>query len=471
MKKVKIITATLLIILITMVAFYGIYVQVQNRMENKVKDYSYAMDIDGTRVVRLKVDTSTKDVIKDKDGNIIESATDEEIEQNGYTKEQIPVNGEDILNVDNYKTTKKLIEKRLKELNVQNYIVKVDEGAGDIVIELTENDDTDSIVSDINTVGKFEIIDADTEEVLMDNSDIKLSNVLYNTTTTGTAVYLNIEFTKDGAKKLENISSTYIETTETTTTDENTEISENDAESEDASEDNTTTTEKKITMKIDDEEIMSTSFDETIKTGKMQLSVGQASTDKDIVNDYVEKAKTIATILDTGKLPINYTIDENKYVKSDITIDNLKVLEIATAVVVVVALIILIIKYKTNGFLGAISYVGLASILLLVIRYANVILSIEGIFGILLILVLNYIFTFKLLSNIKKNKEVKKTTNQTLGKFFIKIIPVCILTIAFCFIKWIPISSFGMVMFWGLALIAIYNILITKNLLVISEKK
>ena len=471
MKKVKIITATLLIILITMVAFYGIYVQVQNRMENKVKDYSYAMDIDGTRVVRLKVDTSTKDVIKDKDGNIIESATDEEIEQNGYTKEQIPVNGEDILNVDNYKTTKKLIEKRLKELNVQNYIVKVDEGAGDIVIELTENEDTDSIVSDINTVGKFEIIDADTEEVLMDNSDIKLSNVLYNTTTTGTAVYLNIEFTKDGAKKLENISSTYIETTETTTTDENTEISENDAESEDASEDNTTTTEKKITMKIDDEEIMSTSFDETIKTGKMQLSVGQASTDKDIVNDYVEKAKTIATILDTGKLPINYTIEENKYVKSDITIDNLKVLEIATAVVVVVALIILIIKYKTNGFLGAISYVGLASILLLVIRYANVILSIEGIFGILLILVLNYIFTFKLLSNIKKNKEVKKTTNQTLGKFFIKIISVCILTIAFCFIKWIPISSFGMVMFWGLALIAIYNILITKNLLVISEKK
>lgn len=471
MKKVKIITATLLIILITMVAFFGIYVQVQNRMENKVKDYSYAMDIDGTRVVRLKVDTSTNDVIKDKDGNIIESATDEEIEQNGYTKEQVPVNGEDILNADNYKTTKKLIEKRLKELNVQNYIVKVDEGTGDIVIELTENDDTDSIVSDINTVGKFEIIDADTKEVLMDNNDIKLSNVLYNTTTTGTAVYLNIEFTKDGAKKLENISSTYIKSTEITTTDDNTEISENDAESEDASEDNTTTTEKKITMKIDDEEIMSTSFDETIKTGKMQLSVGQASTDKDTVNDYVEKAKTIATILDTGKLPISYTIDENKYVKSDITIDNLKVLEITTAVVVAIALIILIIKYKTNGFLGAISYVGLASILLLVIRYANVILSIEGIFGILLILVLNYIFTFKLLSNIKKNKEVKKTTNQTLVKFFIKIIPVCILTIAFCFIKWIPISSFGMVMFWGLTLIAIYNILITKNLLVISEKK
>ena len=38
MKKVKIITITLAIILITMIAFFGIYVPVQNRMENKVRD-------------------------------------------------------------------------------------------------------------------------------------------------------------------------------------------------------------------------------------------------------------------------------------------------------------------------------------------------------------------------------------------------------------------------------------------------
>ena len=62
MKKIKILTITLLIILITMIAFFGIYGQVQNRMENKVKDYSYAMDINGSRVVRLKVNTNTKEV-------------------------------------------------------------------------------------------------------------------------------------------------------------------------------------------------------------------------------------------------------------------------------------------------------------------------------------------------------------------------------------------------------------------------
>ena len=44
MKKVKILTITLAIILITAIAFGGIYVQKQNRMENVVEDYKYAMD-------------------------------------------------------------------------------------------------------------------------------------------------------------------------------------------------------------------------------------------------------------------------------------------------------------------------------------------------------------------------------------------------------------------------------------------
>lgn len=470
MKKIKILTATLLIILVTMVAFFGVYGQVQNRMENKVKDYSYAMDLVGSRVVRLKVNTSQNEVIKDKDGNIIEEATEEEIEQNGYQKEEVPVNNQDLLNEENYKISRDIIEKRLKKIGVQNYIIKLNETTGDIVLEIPEDNNTDSILSDIDTVGKFEILDSETNEVLIDNSDIKLSNVLYDTTTSGTAVYLNIEFTKNGAKKLENISSTYIKTEVTTDETEDEDVDQTE-ENEEISEEDTTTTEKKITMKIDDQEIMSTSFEEPIKTGKIRLTVGSASTDKSTVNDYVQRATTMATLLDTGKLPISYTLDENKYVLSDITLNELSILEIAIAIDIAIALLILMIKYKTNGVLGAISYVGLVAIFTLVIRYANVVLSIEGILGIILILILNYILIFKILSNINKNKEINKTASHTLGKFFVEIIPVCILAIVFCFIKWIPISSFGMVMFWGLTIMAIYNILITKNILKISENK
>ena len=53
----------------------------------------------------------------------------------------------------------------------------------------------------------------------------------------------------------------------------------------------------------------------------------------------------------------------------------------------------------------------------------------------------------------------------------LKVIPIAILSVVFCFIKWIPASSFGMVMFWGIALIIIYNLLITKNLLKKDQKK
>ncbi|MCI8470835.1 MAG: hypothetical protein HFJ35_05110, partial [Clostridia bacterium] len=59
MKKIKILTITLLIVAITMIAFFGIYRQKQNRMENIMKDYDLAMDLKGTRNIRLKLNTES----------------------------------------------------------------------------------------------------------------------------------------------------------------------------------------------------------------------------------------------------------------------------------------------------------------------------------------------------------------------------------------------------------------------------
>ena len=63
MKKIKILTIILGIVLVTMVAFFGIYVPVQNRMENKVKDYSYAMDIfnELNKVIKDRCENSIAD--------------------------------------------------------------------------------------------------------------------------------------------------------------------------------------------------------------------------------------------------------------------------------------------------------------------------------------------------------------------------------------------------------------------------
>lgn len=449
-----------------MVAFFGVYTPVQNRMENQVKENIFARDLKGSRNIRFKVNTESKTTIKDAEGNVVEDEsselTDEEMTQKGYTKEEIPNNKEEIKTVENYKTCQERIEKRLKKLGVEDYIIKLDEQTGDIIIELPEDERTDQIISNINTIGDFQIADSQTNEILMDNSTIKQARVMYgsgsDTTSNGTSVYLDIEFTKEGKKKLEEISNQYKkeetteeETQENTTTEETTEEIE-------------ASKEKKITMKIDDQEIMSTSFDEPIRTGRLQLSIGSNTTDTSTLQDYINQASNMANVLDTGKLPIKYDLSENQYIETEITDNTIQIAIYIVLAIIVIAFIVWIIKYKAIGAIGMISYIGYLSLLTLIIRYTNVIISIESLFAIAIALVINYLFVNKLLAQ-------KEKRTQSYKEFFIKMIPVIIMTITFCFIRWTPISSFGMVMFWGFVLIGIYNSIITNTLLKINTRK
>lgn len=449
MKTIKIITIILLIVLISMIGFFGIYKQNKNQMSNIVKDYTYAMDINGARTLKLTLNSE---------------------------------NGDDVKTAENYEAAKIIIEKRLKKLDVQEYKIGVNEETGEITVQIPENTQTDEIVSNLTTVGKFEIIDSETNEVLLDNSSIKSSKVLYNTTSSGTSVYLEIAFDKNGKNKLEEISKTYVKSennkTENTTSEDTNSIEENENNTEETNttSENSTSTEKKITMKINDEEIMSTSFDEAITTGKIQLSVGQASTDSSTVQGYVNQAQNVATVLDSGKLPVKYDVEKNQYVLSNISKQDLIYVAIAMAVVAIIGIIVLIAKYKTNGLLAGISYIGLSALYLIAIRYTNVTISIDSIFAIGIILILNYIFTNMLLSNIRKMNDSKvenavgKSISETYKKFFMRIIPICVVVITFCFANWIPMNSFGMTAFWGIAIIAIYNAIITNGLLRIKNK-
>lgn len=480
MKKVKYLAITLAIVLVTMVACVGIYLPKQNRMENKVKDYSYAMDLKGARTIVLKPDTSNKTTIKDSTGKEVTDAsnlTDDQLKEKGYTKEETPYNTTDNLNASNYEKSKEILEQRLKKLGVTNYVFKINNDNGEIYLEIPENTGTDNVISYLESAGKFEILDSETQEVLMNNDYIKSANVMYGSnstskTSSGTTVYLNIEFNKDGTKKLEDISGTYTNTTNST----NSANSENNANEESNTNTSDTSTAKKVTLKLDDETIMTTSFGETLRTGKLQLSVGSSSTDSKTLSGYVNQAKGMATVLDSGKMPIKYTVEENKYILSDVTSQDLNIVFYVIAGITAIALIVLIIRYKFVGLLGAISYVGLASLFSLLLRYTNVVISIEGIVGIVLILILSYIFMNRLLNKIKSKENFdKEAINSSLKEeykdFFIKIIPIGIAVITFCFMPWEPVSSFGMVMFWGIALIAAYNISVTNALLKIATSK
>ncbi|MFQ9264348.1 MAG: hypothetical protein ACLR44_04540 [Clostridia bacterium] len=449
MKNIKILTIILLIVLVSMIGFFGIYKQNKNQMSNIVKDYSYAMDLNGARTLKLVLNSENSD----------EEKTEE-----------------------NYQKAKTIIEKRLKKLGVEEYKIALNSENGEMIIQMPENTSTDSIVSNLTTVGKFEIIDSETNEVLLDNNSIQSSSVLYNTTTSGTSVYLEIAFNKEGKSKLEEVSKTYVKSKNTTTSENNTSTENTTTEDTNSSEetntttDTTTSTEKKITMKIDDKEIMSTYFEEPITTGKIQLSVGSASTDTTTLNGYIQQAQNVATELDCGKLPVKYDLEKNQYILSNISKQDLTYIVIAITVIAVIAIIILTIKYKSNGLLTGIAYVGFTALYLLLIRYTNVTISIESIFAIAIVLILNYIFTAMLLYNIKKLKEEKtenvmnESISKTYIKFFDRIIPICIMVVAFCFVKWTPMSSFGMTAFWGIVMIAIYNAVVTNSLMKIKNK-
>ena len=209
---------------------------------------------------------------------------------------------------------------------------------------------------------------------------------------------------------------------------------------------------------------MSTSFENPIKTGKIQLSIGSSSTDQKTLQGYVNQAASIATVLNTGSMPIQYEIEENQYILSDITDREISIAIYIILGMIGIGMIAIIVKYKKIGALGVISYIGFVSLFMIIIRYANVVLSIEGIFGVLIAFILNYILLYQLLAKVEDRKTVYKN-------YWIRMIPVIITVVTFCFINWIPISSFGMTMIWGIALIAIYNGIVTNSLFKIDARK
>ena len=457
MKKIKTIMIILAILLVSLVSFGGIYVQKQNRMENKVKEYDLGMDLSGARTIRLTPDTGTDEIVKDADGKVVENPTDEDKQKEGYTTEEVKKNEEEVLTTENYKKSKEVVEKRLKLLGVKDYLIRLDEENGDIIVEIPEDTNTDSILSNVYPQGKFQMLDEKDNTVLMNNSDIKTATVQYNTTTSGTVFYLIIQFNKEGTKKYKDITSTYTtEKVQTTNEDGTTEEKEED---------------KNIVMKLDDEKIISTNFDETNENGIIQLSLNKATTDQEQLQQYLKSGQSIAVLLETGNTPVEYKVEENEYIQSDITKNMQQITVISIIVIIAIALIVLIIRYKFKGLLSAISYIGFLAIYLLIIRYANVTLTIEGILGILISIILNSIWINIILNKIKKGTSAKLAVAQTFKDTQKIVIPAFILFTVSAFISWSELNSFGMTIFWGYIIQPIYNVIVTRGLLILNEKE
>lgn len=442
----KIILAILVIILISLISFVGIFVKDKNRMKNILPDYELGMDLAGGRVFNIKIDDTVNTEYYDKDGNKVDSSSIEEGKEDEYTKKEVPVNAKELLNDDNFEKAKKIIEDRLIMLGVTEYEIRKDSVAGEIYVTIPENKYTDTIISQMTTRADFKIIDTDDKQELLTKDRIKDVKVGYGNTSTGTAIFLNIQFDKEGTDKLREISQKYISTTD-----------------EEGNE-----TKKQVDLVLDEETLLSTYFDEEIKDGLLQLSMGSTSSAQtnEQLQEYLNQASNLAVLLKTDTLPLTYKLDTNLYVQSELTNDVLQMLLIITLIVSAVVAILTIIKYKKLGLFSIISLIGYIAILLIALRYTNVVITIAGILAIILSAIMNYIYMIDIIKN--KKKDVKSFKNVSI-KFLGIYVPCLIISIVFSFMKYLQIASFGMVMFWALVIMIVYNLVITRVLISNSE--
>ena len=248
MKKLKITTIILAIILVSLMAFGGVYIKTQNRMEDKVKEYSFGKELKGERIIELKI-------------------TD------GSGEGETAPNPED-LTVENYETVKTTIEKRLKSLGAEDYTISLNKEDGTIRVELPEDEKTDDLTYYLIASGKVQIKEKDADTELISDAMIKKAQYTYKTSTDGAyQVYLELLLTKDGQAKLEEIRNDYaVLATEIDEIEasQNTDEDAENADTENTTEETDTTTENAETT------------DETTEETKKIATLTVAGTEYDI---------------------------------------------------------------------------------------------------------------------------------------------------------------------------------------------
>ena len=266
MKKIKITTIILAIILVTLVAFGGVYIKTQNRMENKVKEYTLGRELEGARKVELKVKTS--------DGS--------------------KTNTEN-LTVENYEIVKNTIEKRLNNLGAEDYTISLNKEDGTIKVELAENETTDTYAYFLTANGKVQIKEKDVDTELLSDSMVEKSIYTYTNDAEGMyQVYLELQLTEEGQAKIEEIKNNYaILANEVEEIEAAEEAKKENAEGEEKTEGETTTEETETstennepTKKIAVLTIAGSEYDiEKIEKNKVTVKIGSKTSNSSSINN------------------------------------------------------------------------------------------------------------------------------------------------------------------------------------------
>lgn len=452
-RKLKIILCVVVVILIALISFLGIYTKDTVLFKNHVPELSLSSDFDGKRMTSLIIDDGVNDVIFDADGNEV-SKIPEGANKDDYKTEARKINADEKLTVDNYKKVKEILDKRLKALGVKEYQVRLDESTGDIAVELEENLDTDTLVMFLTSMGDFSIKDAQDGKLLLDRNDLKQAKVLYNNTgSNGVNVYLDLVFNKEGAKKLRELSTEYVEK----------KSEEEGKESE----------KKQVTLTLEGAEMLTTYFGEEITTGELTISLGAANNSEDL-QEYVEQASFYAALLNNEEMPLTYKVGISKTIQGNLNENDKNIILGSIIGIGLIISVYLIVRYKVNGIFGVITLVSALALLILAARYTATEISLNSTVAVILVMFIEAYLLTKILESIKKDDSIDNV-NKAVFKDYLKykeiIIITLIIAVVFTFMQYVQVFTFGMTLFYGIISLGIANLLFLRTLLLAKYSK
>lgn len=470
LKIIKTVVITLVVILLSLIAFCGVFSKQNNIWKNSIPEFNYGLELEGIRELRYVLNDSEeeKNVYIDSEGNILGEVKEEEessVTEDGislnptneaedaeaseeaeetaedkpnYATElrMIKVNPDEVKTIENFEKTKSIIQKRLENEDVYEYNIRLDNLTGELVVEIPDSDESINIAhSAVTTKGKVEIIDEQTGLILIDKNDIKKTEAGMYQDETGYQACLQIYFNKEGSEKLKDISNKYREVV-------------NDAGE---------STTSYVSITLDGQTISTTYFGEELTNGVIQIPMGQVTTDSETMNNTLSEVRRIADVINEENLPIAYTLSSDNFIQAGINQNVIVILVAIFVVAILVVSIIFIVKYKMQGFVASILAIGFIAILNLVARYTALTLTINSIIAFVSMIILNYVFMKILLVELKKTDLTKEAFISAIKKYYFAIIPVCIIAVVFTFMSNIVISSIGMILFWGLLIQIAYN--------------
>lgn len=474
----KILLSILLVLIsiaVIVIAFVGIYMPKSNKLKNVIPDYKLGTEASGIIEYRFVPDDTEeeKEVWVDSKGKIrgyVDDGTDnnqtddsvtvetdleeskEETEENdtGFEKETRTVrkNEKSSFTEENFEKSKKLIEERLENAGATEYAIRLDKQTGNIVVELSENDDVTYLYQvALSAYGDFDIIDYQTGVVLMDRAHLENASVVtdLNQETNKYDIYLQLTLDEKGREIVKEMSKQYVEYT-----------TKND-EGEDE------TKKERIAIRVDGSSIMTTYFGQEYDQPVLNVPISTDVDPKDM-NTYIKSVQDIAFLLNQEPMPVKYIQDGGAlFIESNLANNTMDIAYWLMIGALAVILVFLLIKYKARGFLAGIMNACLIGLVVIVLKYTKVVISISSLIALFAVIILNFIFLLGYLRRLKSGTE--KSYLETIKRYYSVTFPLIVVSFIYTFFVSATVTGLGSVLFWGMLLQIIYNTIIVKYVL------